>query len=118
MLDVKKLLTNILNFKVEYVTSSQFNISGSSASDLQINIAKTGYVPIGILGLETGGLGSSYLFPYRFRVSGNIAYVSVRNSTSTARSNMTVSVNVLYIMGGVVKKLLSAFIPERGWAVC
>ncbi|MCR5035256.1 MAG: hypothetical protein K6B42_07575 [Clostridia bacterium] len=95
------LLQRIPTLISEEVTSGSFSIAANNVKEDSIDVAKTGYTPIGIEGFYFGGSGVSFLAPYRIRLVGSLAYYGIRNHNSSQATGITVTVRVLYIkLGG------------------
>ena len=102
MLSLKKVLWKLIataHPKLELSTmtnSADISLPASNSTSVTIDLARTGYTLIGIVGVKTSGAGSSLGFLYSFAVSGPNAVLYFRNSTSTARS-FTVGATGLYM---------------------
>lgn len=81
------------------VTSQTFSIAANSGLDIIVDLTKAGFTPIGVIGHEYLGTGSSYLAAYRVAVSNNHVALGIRNYHSTARTGMSVKLWVLYVGG-------------------
>lgn len=91
LLNVKKLYTKILTlidnlpdlFTTDSFTvfSSQSIAANSTKAQTTVNIAKTGYVPLAIRGID---LTSNSCTAYYWHITGNSLVVSVKNNSSSA----------------------------------
>lgn len=102
MLDVKKLLTKILtekqNLMVVESHSESVSLPASDAATVDVNMTKSGYTFLGVVGFETTGTGATLGFvSTAYKYDATTARVVLRNSTSTARSY------TLYVFGLYVK---------------
>ena len=86
----------VKNLIVTEQKSTTLSLPASNTATASINMAKTGYTLLGIVGVQPTGSGSSMGYIYGFYVSGNTANVYFRNTTATARS-FTVIVTGLYV---------------------
>lgn len=101
-----KKITTLLNeiassmFAVEDKTAS-ISLPASDTKTVTINMEKTGYTFLGVIGLRCEGTGATLGFPTAFcKNNATTAAVTLRNTTSTAR-NFTVRVYGLYTkLGG------------------
>ena len=91
--DLKNILNEILPIlapDVELVTeshSASVSLPASDAANVDVDMTKSGYKLISIASVETSGTGSTLGWISSFRMSDETTVrVSLRNSTSTARS--------------------------------
>lgn len=100
MLNTKKLLTKVLawipGFTTDSKTSGSVTVSALGAETVTISISKTGWVPLGIIGITKAGAGNGSLTFTAFYISGNDAVVSFYNTANASRT-FTVTAVVLYI---------------------
>lgn len=66
------------------------------------SVAKTGYTPIGIVGVHlenatSGGTYNTYCFTHSFYLSGSTAYFTLRNIHASTNAKVKLSVTVLYV---------------------
>lgn len=73
------------------------SIAAEQSQSVSINVARSGYTPIGIVGITKSGGGSGYVDIAAYSLSGNTATVQCHNANSGARSNIGVTVTVLYV---------------------
>ena len=73
------------------------SIAAEQSQAVSINVARSGYTPIGIVGITKSGGGSGYVDIAAYSLSGNTATVQCHNANSGARSNIGVTVTVLYV---------------------
>lgn len=73
--------------------SSEISIPADDRGVFSIPIAKTGYTPIGIIGITTA---NNWTFLGSFTLYGNDVQVVIHNRTTYAQ-NQTVTVAVLYL---------------------
>lgn len=76
-------------------TTASVALPASDSVNVTVNMTYSGYTLVGIAGVRTSGSGSSLGFLSNFYFGGSNAYVTFRNTTSTAR-NYTVEVTGLY----------------------
>lgn len=127
MLDLKAWIAKVTawingyELIVENKTTSSFNVSANTvlSATQTVNVAKTGYTPLGIVGI---GSSNNNLNILRADISGNTGYIRAHNPTNSAINGVTVTLHVLYLkVGGVVRRLLNTLktlTSERGWAAC
>lgn len=82
-------------FIVENVEVASGTIAAGDAENLSVDVSKTGYTAIGIVGVHKTGQSYGYVSISRFYTDGTNAYVSIYNNYSSART-YTVAVDVLY----------------------
>ena len=74
------------------------SIGANSNGNTSVNVQKSGYTAVGIVGiLGTGTAGLAYSDYY---TDGINAYVWYRNTTGSAKSNVVIKFKILYIRGG------------------
>lgn len=73
------------------------SIAAEQSQAVSINVARSGYTPIGIVGITKSGGGSGYVDIAAYSLSGTTATVQCHNANSGARSNIGVTVTVLYV---------------------
>lgn len=99
MLNVKKTLTKIMawipGFTTESFTSGSITVASYGAETSTLNATKTGWVPIGIIGISKAGAGNGSLTFTAFYISENNAIVSLYNTANASRT-LTVTATVLY----------------------
>lgn len=99
MLNVKKTLAKVLawipGFTTDSKTSGSLTVSALGAETVTIGMAKTGWIPIGIIGITKNGAGNGSLTFTAFYISGNDAIVSFYNTANASRT-LTVTAVVLY----------------------
>ena len=101
MLSVKKTLAKVLNaldngYVVENKTSTQTTVGANGYSGaLSVNVAKSGYTPIGIVGISKSGGSSLYCFVSNYSISGNNITFYLRN-TYNGSATVTTTFSVLY----------------------
>lgn len=92
---INSLSDDIIVDGVLLTNSAELPSSGVVA--VQVAVTKTGYHPIGIVGITASGTGASYVVPGRFRIlNGTDAYVAVWNMSSTARTGVTIVADILW----------------------
>ena len=83
-------------FVVEEFTATDVAVAGSTATPVTIPVSKTGYTPLGIVGVRKTGSGHTSAVIYQeFYDQGN-AYVGLRNISSSALT-VTIVVKMLFI---------------------
>ena len=104
MLDVKALLTKILNSLpnksnklVVEGHSNTISLPASESTAVVINMEKSGYTFLGVVGFTTSGTGSSLGYVYaQYKYTDTQARLMFRNTTGTART-YTVTAYGLYV---------------------
>ena len=69
-------------------------ITASGSTGLSLNLAKTGYKPLGIIGIDTS---DNNLYIGKYRLLNNTAYVTIRNIKNSAINNATYRIAILYL---------------------
>lgn len=85
-------------FIVDTVTSSEGAYvvpKDSYLTDQSLNIAKSGWIPRGIVGYRKTGAASVYTILSNYYLQGNVLKMDFRN-TYSADANITLTVRVLY----------------------
>lgn len=104
MLNAKALLGKILNnfpIAVDVVSRSSFNIAANNVAETTINVEKSGYTPIGVIGWNLIGSGVSYVVPYHLFTDTTKAYYGFRNNSNGQVSVTRLDLYVLYLkLGG------------------
>ena len=81
---------------IDTVVGNLPTINAGGTASISVSCAKSGYTPIGVVGWANGGHTGFY--PYELWVGSSTSIaVYVRNITSSAISNATLSVRVLYM---------------------
>lgn len=84
----------------EFTLATARSIAKSTNGSVSGSVAKSGYTPLGIVGVifENGSSGtySSWVFSYLWRINNNTAYVYYRNSSDTTTAIVDIKVRVLY----------------------
>lgn len=109
MLNLKKMLTKILTYQKNYVIVEQKTITSSltivagGVAAASLNVSKSGYIPIGVVGVNRSGGGSGLLADSGFSInSDGVVQVQVYNPNNWRQSKYS-----------VCKSITPA--PERGW---
>lgn len=89
-------VANIPGLVVDTVTSSAVSVGGNDTKAFDVDVSKTGYTPLGIVGYDWDGTGKSHFIMYNLTVSGTTAHVSFLNDYGTSRSGMSITLYVLY----------------------
>lgn len=76
-------------------TSPTLAITAGSTGNVNFSVARSGYTPVGIVGIVKNGTGSSYCMLYEYRIDGSNAKVYFRN-VGTSDASITITVYVLY----------------------
>ena len=92
------------NYKIittQLFDADNLSVTANGYKEGTINIAKTGYTPIGVLDMyitnaSTSGSGSSFLTFYRSYISGTTYYYGIRSVTSSA-TKVRVYARILYV---------------------
>ena len=90
----------VINTKLlkDYIVAEEqegtFSVNASSFAGLSLDVAKTGYTPLGIIGIDTN---SNNLYVGKFRILNATAYVTIRNISTSAVNNATYRVAILYL---------------------
>ena len=85
-------------FVVEEFVSEDTVVAGSGSSAITIPVSKTGYKPLGLVGIRKIGTGHSYVLFYNQYVNpdaGN-CYIGVRN-VNTSAVTVTVYAKILFV---------------------
>ena len=82
------------NIVVE-VRSTTIDIPASAAATKTLSVTKTGYTPIGIVGVE---LHNNRSYIYRYYISNSIANIQVQNTTATAYAGGALYFYILYLI--------------------
>lgn len=77
-----------------------FTVNGSNYGNSDKDVSKSGYIPLGIVGMHlqnatSGGTLNTYCLLHSFYLSGNSTYFIVRN-TSTSAAKIKVTATILY----------------------
>lgn len=79
----------------EAKTITGVTVPANSAQSGSVSVAKTGYTPLGVIGVTTS---NGYAIPSCLYVSGTTLYYRITNSHQTSNvNNATLTVNVLYL---------------------
>ena len=81
---------------VDSKTTPSFNIAANNVAETSLDVSKTGYTPLCVVGYNPTGSGVSYLIPYHVYLSGNSVYYAFRNNNNTQRTGITITFYVLY----------------------
>ena len=91
-----RIVTNN-NLTVQTKTGSAVSVNaGAVYSNATVNVALSGYTPLGVVGWEVTGTNASYAMIFKVSLSGTTVSISGRNMASSAAS-WTPKVNVLYV---------------------
>lgn len=85
-------------FVVEDFVSEDTVVAGSGSSAITIPVSKTGYKPLGLVGIRKTGTGHSYVMFYNQYINpdaGN-CYIGVRN-VNTSAVTVTVYAKILFV---------------------
>lgn len=85
----------------DVLLNDNVTISGSSYGNNSKSVSKTGFTPIGIVGMHlenasSGGTLNTYCAVHSFYLSGSTAYWIVKN-TSTSQAKIKVTATILYV---------------------
>lgn len=80
----------------ENKTGAASSIAANARANLTVNVAKSGYTPLGIVAASLSGSSSALGVLNSYTLSGTTATVTVKNDSSAAHSWAAV-VRVLYI---------------------
>ena len=89
-------------FVVTQETTPAFNVAATGYTSGTLTVQKTGYYPVGVIGHQTNGSGSSFVsivhewFSSRTVGSGDVEW-AVRGTRSTAISGMTLKFDILWV---------------------
>ena len=76
--------------------SGTYSAAANATSDpVDIPLSKSGYTPLGAVGISTGAAG--VVIQQMYNWDNNTLRLYLRNTTTTARNNVTVNVKVLYV---------------------
>lgn len=109
---------------VEKKTSSAESVAAQSYKAITISVAKSGYKPLGVLGISKVGATSGYCLISNLFLdsSATTLTVGVMNVNNSLAATITITVDMLYErVGGVIRSLLKAlqsltFRTKRGCA--
>lgn len=103
MINLKKLLTKILTYQKDYVIveqktiTSSLTINAGDSAAAALNVSKSGYIPIGVVGVKRTGGGSGLIADSGFTISSDgIAQIQFYNPSTTTRT-VGVIANILYV---------------------
>lgn len=91
-------MTSIIKSKdmvVDTITKANTTVSASGYAEVTIDATKSGYTPIGVVGINKTGGSSVYCVPSTFYIDNGTFHMYLRN-TSTSSATVTVVVSVLY----------------------
>lgn len=84
----------------QYLTKDSVTIDVSCGANNTISggqsVAKTGYTPIGVIGFNVGGSGSSYISLFRLYLNGSNLMYNFRNNHGSV-FNGSIKANILYM---------------------
>lgn len=76
--------------------TKNYDIGANASIEIDFNIAKNGYTPFGIVGVNSGGQVFCVSCA-RAGYNSTTAVVTIKNTVNTAYSGRTVRIDVLYI---------------------
>jgi hypothetical protein len=79
-------------------TSAEITINANDRGVFTVDVSKSGYTPIGIVGIA---LSNNWMYVGGYSVTGNIAQVIIHNGVNRVQSNQTVYLTVLYKLTNV-----------------
>lgn len=83
------------------VLTSSKAISANSYGNGSVSIAKSGYTPIGIVGMHvenaSGGSYNTYCSIHSFYLDGTTAYYIVRNNHASSTATIKITASVMYV---------------------
>lgn len=71
-------------------------VSAGSTASLSASAAKTGYTPIGVVGVTMAGSGNGLLSVSHFQISSSSVLVVLNNNSSASRTGTNITATVLY----------------------
>lgn len=85
-------------FVVEEFTATDVAVAGSTATPVTIPVSKTGYTPLGMVGVRKTGSGhtSAVIYQDFYDADSGNAYVGLRNISSSALT-VTIAVKMLFV---------------------
>ena len=89
-------VANIPSLVVDTATASDISVSANSTKAFQVDVTKTGYTPLGVVGYNWSGTGRSHFIIYNMSLSGNTVSMAFGNENGNARSGMGITLYVLY----------------------
>lgn len=97
-------MTKIVEYTYNYSAAATTTVNLSMAN-FKVSTPK-GFTPVGIAYVYTGNVNVSidYINPNGETISSTKYLMGVRNTTSTARNNITARVGILYMNAGFVNK--------------
>lgn len=85
------------SFTVDSVTaSSALSVSAGGFATASFSISKSGYTPLGIVGITKSGTQYTTSVLLAYYISGSTAYVTWRNTATSTGASLTTTVYVLY----------------------
>lgn len=81
---------------VERVSIGSGTLSATTGTSVSASISKTGYKPLGIVGIYKGGQNYATVSVSGFYIESETAYVSIFNPNSASRT-YSISADILYI---------------------
>ena len=115
--------TILKEYIVEKKTSSAESVAAQAFKAITISVAKSGYKPIGVLGISKLGAASGYCLLSNFFLNGSATTltVGVMNASNTLAATITITADILYERVGGIRNTLKAlqsltFRTERGCA--
>ena len=84
------------------VLADDYSVTHGNYTNSSKSVAKTGYTPIGIVGMRTqnatnGGTYNTYCVLHSFYLVGTTAYFTVRNVHASTDAKIKVTATVLYV---------------------
>ena len=73
------------------------SVSASSTATGSVSASKTGYIPIGVIGIEASGSSSTFCNVYKCCLSGSSISVGARNMHESNTATLNLAIDVLYV---------------------
>lgn len=73
------------------------SVSASSTNTGSVSASKTGYTPIGVIGIEASGSSSTFCNVYKCCLSGSSISVGARNMHESNTATLNLAIDVLYV---------------------
>jgi hypothetical protein len=94
---LESIATRWMNQKT--FTSGNITVPANGTVEASIDVANTGYNPVGLDGILKGGAGNGYIAIAAWYFTNNTLRVSLVNNTGTSRT-ITLTAVIRYMYGG------------------
>lgn len=82
---------------VEDVTGVANTVNATDVQTWSIDVSKSGYTPLGMVGFNKTGSGASWVLPYRWIITGNTLDLRMHNLHSSNNYTVTPIATILYL---------------------